>query len=41
LAVDDIASRAGLTVNEILHDLLRLELDGVVERLPDGRFSRR
>ncbi len=41
LAVDDIAARTGSPVTEILTELLQLELGGVVERLPDGRFSRR
>lgn len=41
LAVDDIAARSGQSVEQTLGELLRLELDGLVERMPDGRFGRR
>jgi DNA processing protein len=41
LAVDEIAARAQQAVRETLVELLELELAGAVERLADGRFSRR
>ncbi len=41
LAVDDIAARAHQEVRETMVELLELELVGAVERLADGRFSRR
>ena len=39
--VDELAAQAGVAVPVVLGELLRLELEGTVERLPDGRFARR
>jgi DNA processing protein len=41
LSTDDLVSRTGLPVPEVHAALLELELDGVLERLADGRFQRR
>jgi DNA processing protein len=41
ISVDDLANRAELPVIEILPELLELELTARVERLDDGRYSRR
>jgi len=38
--VDELAADAGVAVPLLLSELLRLELEGAVERLPDGRFAR-
>ena len=38
--VDQLATRSGLSAATILHDLTRLELDGVVRRTGAGRFVR-
>ena len=38
--VDELAAAAGVAVPLLLSELLRLELEGAVERLPDGRFAR-
>jgi DNA processing protein len=37
---DELAARSGASVAEVLAELLRLELAGVVERLDDGRYAR-
>ena len=39
--VDAIAARLGLTMDRLLPILLALEMEGVVERLPGGRYARR
>ncbi len=39
--VDELAAGASVALPVLLPELLRLELAGVVERLPDGRFARR
>jgi len=39
--VDELAAEAGVTVPVVLSELLRLELEGAAERLPDGRLTRR
>jgi DNA processing protein len=39
--VDELAADASVALPVLLPELLRLELEGVVERLPDGRFARR
>lgn len=41
LAVDELAARLQRELPAVLESLLELELSGAVERLPDGRFSRR
>jgi len=41
LPPDAIAAAAGLPVGEVLTALLTLELEGRVERLPDGSYARR
>lgn len=38
---DELVARSGLAVTEIHTALLNLELEGVVERLSDGRFQQR
>ena len=38
--IDALCSRAGLTVQAIAAELLRLELDGLVSTLPGGRYQR-
>lgn len=38
--VDELAADAGVAVPLLLSELLRRELEGTVERLPDGRFAR-
>ena len=40
MTVDELAARTGVGVAEVLGELLRLEVAGVVERLADGRFAR-
>lgn len=37
---DELAARSGLTIDEVSSMLLILELDGAVDALPGGRFSR-
>ena len=37
---DELAARSGASVAEVLAELLRLELAGLVERLDDGRYAR-
>ncbi len=39
--VDDISQRSGLTIAEVSSMLLILELDSIVEALPDRRYARR
>ena len=39
--VDELAAAASVGLPALLAELLRLELEGAVERLPDGRFARR
>jgi DNA processing protein len=39
--VDELAAAAGVALPVLLPELLRLELEGTIERLPDGRFARR
>ena len=39
--VDELAADASVALPVLLPELLRLELEGAVERLPDGRFARR
>lgn len=39
VTVDELASRTGRPVAEVLEELLRLELSGDIERQTDGRFS--
>jgi DNA processing protein len=39
LSIDEWASRAQLTVHDLLQQLLELELAGLVERGPDGSYS--
>jgi DNA processing protein len=39
LSVDEWANRAGITVHELLQQLLELELSGAVERGADGSYS--
>ncbi|PWB77478.1 MAG: DNA-protecting protein DprA [Holophagae bacterium] len=39
--VDELAAEASVALPVLLPELLQLELAGVVERLPDGRFARR
>jgi DNA processing protein len=41
LTVDELAARGGVAVQEMLLELLKLELEGKVERLEDGRYSLR
>ncbi len=41
LGVDEIAARAGLGVDRVGALLVELEVEGVVERLGDGRYRRR
>jgi DNA processing protein len=41
LTVDEVARREGTTVQEAAMRLLELEIEGRVERQPDGRYSRR
>jgi DNA processing protein len=38
---DDLVQRSGLSVPEVSHALLLLELHGLVRRLPGNRFERR
>jgi DNA processing protein len=38
--VDELAADAGVAMPLLLSELLRLELEGAVERLPDGRVAR-
>lgn len=38
--IDELTARTGRSVAEVLGELLRLEVGGLVERLPDGRFAR-
>lgn len=38
--VDELSARTGAAVAEVLGELLRLEVDGAVERLADGRYAR-
>jgi DNA processing protein len=40
LSVDDVASRAGRPVPEVLEQILSLEIEGHIERQQDGRYSR-
>lgn len=40
LTIDEIAARADLDVSAAAGELLQLELDGEVQRLPDGRYAR-
>lgn len=37
---DTLAGRSGLSVAQLAEQLLQLELEGCVERLPDGRYQR-
>jgi DNA processing protein len=39
-SVDQLAERTGLAASEIQASLLLLELDGIFERLSDGRYQR-
>jgi DNA processing protein len=39
-SVDQLAERTGLSAADIQAALLRLELDGKIERMQDGRFQR-
>jgi len=39
-SVDQLTERTGLSASEIQAALLILELDGKIERMPDGRFQR-
>ena len=39
-SVDQLAGRTGLTVPEVQATLLALELEGRIERLPDGRYQK-
>ncbi len=41
LAVDELAERGKMSVGDLLVRLVELEVEGRVERLPDGRFARR
>lgn len=36
---DDLANALDVTILDVFHELSRHEMDGVVERLPDGRYS--
>jgi predicted transcriptional regulator len=40
LSVDEVASRAGRPVPEVLEIILGLEIEGHIERQQDGRYSR-
>jgi DNA processing protein len=40
-AVDELVSRSGMSVAEVHAAILELELEGEVERLPDGSYQRR
>ncbi|MEM7504034.1 MAG: DNA-protecting protein DprA, partial [Pseudomonadota bacterium] len=37
---DELAEKSGLTIDEVSSMLLILELDGSIDALPGGRFSR-
>ena len=37
---DELKEKSGLTIDEVSSMLLILELDGAVDALPGGRFSR-
>jgi predicted Rossmann fold nucleotide-binding protein DprA/Smf involved in DNA uptake len=37
---DELASRSGETISQVLEELLKLELDGLVLRQEDGRYRR-
>ncbi len=39
-SVDVLAERSGLTMSEVQSALLTLEMDGQIERLPDGRYQK-
>ncbi|MFW6350596.1 MAG: hypothetical protein ACOC3U_09525 [Thiohalospira sp.] len=39
-SVDNLVERSGLTADTVSAMLIRLELQGVVESAPGGRFSR-
>jgi DNA processing protein len=41
VSIDDLADRSSTAVSELLPELLELELTARVERLDDGRYSRR
>jgi DNA processing protein len=40
LSVDEIAARSGLTIEQVSSMLLILELEGLIESQPGGRYSR-
>jgi DNA processing protein len=39
VTVDELASRSGRTIPQVLEEMLRLEMDGIVDRRHDGRYS--
>jgi DNA processing protein len=39
VSIDDLVQRSGLTIGEVSSMLLILELDGMVEKLPGGRYA--
>jgi DNA processing protein len=40
LTIDELAAAASAGVADVLAELLRLEIEGLVERLPDGSYAR-